>query len=189
MKFRIAVAALAAAALALAGAPKANAQLLSGSLPLAGIVVGQNSGSLGTSTQITSAFAITSGFGTTDYAPIPLGTAYATTTLDLTNFTTFSLSDATYGTFTTTSGVIVQQTANFLDVFILGTYTPGPGLPGFIATPASLRISVNQSGASLSEAITLVSPPLTLVPEPSTYAMLATSGIGGLMMLRRRKKA
>jgi len=189
MKFRFAVAALVGAALAIGGTVNANAQLLSGSLPLAGFIVTSNSPSLGTSTTVSSVFTFSSGPGLGDYAPIPVATNFGPTTLDLTNFTTFAFSDATYGSWTSASGVVVQQTANFLDVFILGTFTPGPGLPGFIATPGSLRISVNQSGGSLSEAITLVSPPLTLVPEPGTYAMIATSGIGGLLMLRRRKKA
>jgi hypothetical protein len=188
MKFRFALAALVVSALAIGGSVKANAQMLNGSLPLAGIVVTQNGANLAASTQINSLFAITSGFGVGDYSPIVLGSTYNTSTLDLTNLTTFSLSNATYGSFTTTSGSIIQQSANFLDVFLLGTYTPGPGIPGFIATPASLRISINQSGTSLSEAITLNSPPAN-VPEPGTYAMIGTSSIGGLLMLRRRKKA
>jgi len=188
MKVRLAVTAVAVAALAIGALGSAGAQLLNGSLPLAGIVVTQNGADLLASTSVSDAFAITSGFGATDYAPIPLGTTYGTTTLDFTNFTTFSLSNATFGSFATTSGSFITHHADFVDVLLLGVYSPGPGLPGFVPTPASLRISINQSGASLSEAITLNSPPLG-VPEPGTYAFGVTSALGGLLMLRRRKMA
>jgi hypothetical protein len=108
------------------------------------------------------------------YAPVVLLSSFGPHVLDLSSLpalaASFSISNASYGSFAAASAVIVQRTANFLDVFLLGTFTPGPGIPGAVASPTSLRISVNQSGESLSEAITLNSPPAT-IPEPATLAL------------------
>jgi hypothetical protein len=157
-----------------------SASPINGSLPLSGNTVTQNGANLLVSTTISDASTLTSGPGAGDYSPIPLSTSYGPATLNLNNFTTFSLSNATFGSFATTSGLIVTQTASFLDVFLLGTYTPGAGLPGKDPTPSSLRISVNQSGTSLSEAISLNSPALPSpgVPEPGTLIMLGVPLVG-----------
>jgi hypothetical protein len=161
---------------------EAKAAQLNGSLALAGFGVSENGPTVGTSTQFTASFYATSGAGFGDYAPIPLLTSFGSATLDLASFATFALSNATYGSFATTSGSVVQHNANFLDVLLLGVYSPGPGLPGFDPTPASLRISINQSGESIAAAATLNSPP---VPEPGTLLLLG-SGLVGLVVSRRR---
>ena len=54
------------------------------------------------------------------------------------------------------------HSVNFLDLLMQGVYTRGSGgsrFGRFIPTPAVLRVSINQSGSSLSEAVTLTPSP------------------------------
>lgn len=164
----------------------AQAQQLNGSLPLAGIGVMQDGANLSLSTTVIDAFAVTTGAGAGDYAAIPFFTTFTTTPLALATPTTFSFSNAVYGSFMATSDVVLTHTASNYDVELFGTYTPGPGLSGFVATPGEVRVSINQSGASLSQAITLSTP--AAVPEPGRVALLAGMGLSGVGFLARRRK-
>lgn len=159
--------------------------LLDGSLSLAGISVTQNGADLATSTLVSAADTIVVGPGIGDYAPVALFSSFGPHTLDLSSLpalaATFSLSNATYGSFAASSASIIQQTAAFLDLLIIGTFTPVGALAGFDATPTSLRVSVNQSGRSQAEAVTLNS-----VPEPVAMALLGI-GLTGIAVLRRRR--
>jgi hypothetical protein len=160
-----------------------RAGMLVGSFSLAGFTVTSNGANLSVSTMISAASTLTSGPGTKDYSPIPVGTNFGPNTVDLTNLKAFTFSNASFGSFATSSGLVVQQTQNFLDIFLDGTFTPGPSLSGFDPTLSSVRISINQSGTSLSEGITLTSPPLTRpdpAPEPASLIAL---GIGALGVL------
>jgi hypothetical protein len=170
---------------------------LSGSLPLISSDVTEDGSDLSTSTTITAATLFSSGPGTGDYAPIPGSNGTFTSfggpiVLDLSTLTLTTLSNSTFGSFTASSVEIVSQSSSFLDVFVLGTFTPGSGLgTGFTASASSLNISINQNGASLSEALTLSTPPVT-VPEPASLIMGVTSALAcGLFFgfARRSKKA
>ena len=151
---------------------------INGSLGLAGVSPALNNGSnLGNTTSVSSIQTIVTDFpnGFDDYSVVPFAALFGPTTVDLTNLSSFSISNPAFGSFTAASGTIVTQLVNFLDVLYLGTFTPansGP-LSTFDPTASSLRVSINQSGSALAEAITLTSTP-TAVPEPSTWLLLTT---------------
>jgi hypothetical protein len=151
---------------------------INGSLGLAGVSPALNNGSnLGNTTSVSSIQTIVTDFpnGFDDYSVVPFAALFGPTTVDLTNLSLFSISNPAFGSFTAASGTIVTQLVNFLDVLYLGTFTPansGP-LSTFDPTASSLRVSINQSGSALAEAITLTSTP-TAVPEPSTWLLLTT---------------
>jgi hypothetical protein len=161
----------------LALAETARGTTISGSLSLNGLNTADNGSNLLTSTIITTTNTRTAGTGVGNYSLVPLATDFGPNTLNLTSLSSFTLSNATYGTFAASSGSILTQTPNFLNVSLLGTFTPGPGLPGLTATSSALDISVVEVGTSMAEAIALNSP---AVPEPSA---LLLSTVGGLAII------
>jgi hypothetical protein len=161
-----------------------------GSIALAGFDVTQNGTDLSNSTVLTTGFELTSGKGVGDYSPIPLTTSYSGGVLDLSTLTMSSISNSTYGSFTPTSVEIVSRSADFLDVYVLGTYNPGSGLAaGLTPSLSSLRISFNFTGGSISEGMTLSTPPAA-VSEPAGVIMGLTGVVAcGLFFgVRRRSR-
>jgi hypothetical protein len=160
-----------------------------GSLQLGGSGVSQNGTDLLSSTMIMANMLLTISSGTDDYAFIPLSTSFGPSTLNYASnatLSTFAFSSTVWGTFVAAidpANQVVQKTPNFLDVFITGTFTPGTaaGWAGKDPTPSSLRFSINQSGASILEAITLNS---TGVPEPETIALIVPAVVA-LISYRR----
>lgn len=171
----------------------AQAAEIDGSLSLSGLGVTQNAATLDVSTLISALDTIVASPGLGDYSPVPLLTSFGPNSLDLSSLTGnsidniagFSLSNATYGSFAATSGTIVNRNKSFLDVFVLGVFTPAAGLPGLEPTATSLRISYNQSGDSVSQAITLNSPPVQ-IPEPAGLALLGIAALGVVRYRRSR---
>jgi len=177
----VATLAMAGAAI-LSQATSVQAGGIIGSLPLAGFTVTENGTDLANSTTITASFAATTGPGAGDYSPVPVLTSFGgPIVLNLKNLTLSTLNNASFGSFTASSVTIVSQSASFLDVYVVGTYTPGSGLAaGLSPTPSSLNISVNQNGASISEGFTLSSPVVSgkAVPEPPGVIMGLASVVG-----------
>jgi len=169
-----------------------------GSLPLNGGGLTQNGADLSVSTMISSTSLVNLSLGSGDYAFIPLLTNFGAATLDYTSNATlanFSFSSPVWGSFVGSvnpANQIVQKTAEFLDVFIIGTFTPGSnaGWAGKDPTQSSLRFSINQSGSSISEAITLNSPALPPpgggVPEPATAALIGSALIAVGLISKKR---
>jgi hypothetical protein len=174
---------MAGALLALASAPAQAAGLTAG-LSLAGFNVAQDGSDLAVSTVVSADPTLASSPGTGALSGITAGTNFGASSItfaDEANGFGFTLDDGAGNTFVATSGQIVQRTADFVDLYILGTLTVGSE-----SGDASVRISLNQSGTSLSEAITLNAPPVA-VPEPASIAL---AGLGlaaaGLVGLRKR---
>jgi hypothetical protein len=164
---------------------------MNGSLPLVGFGVTLTPGSadLSDATDVLATETLVSTTGLLDYSTIPVSTNFGATDLNLANLGTFTFDNALYGSWTTTSvgSFIADQSAGFLDVYLLGTFTPSGDLSSFSATLASLRISVVDSGGSISESLSLDSPPAS-TPEPVT-TVLVGSALLALGLLRRKLSA
>jgi hypothetical protein len=104
----------------------------------------------------------------------------------------FSITNPSFGTFVASNSAynqVITQSSNFIEILLVGMFSPSGSLSGFDATPTDVRLSMNLSGSSLSSAFTLTSP--TVVPEPSTYAlgMVATGVLGATARRRRNRTA
>ena len=185
---------LALAAMALASsASKSHAIYIAGSMALTSTAVSQNGADLSVSSTISILNLIASNIGQGNYSGVANGTSLSnnnSVVLDLTNLSAFSFSSPTWGGFVA-NGVgnqILNQSTNFLNVHLRGTFTPGtdPSLASLQPTETSFRMSFNQGAGSLSSGFTLDSPPVN-VPEPSTY-MLAGPAVLILGYLARRRK-
>jgi hypothetical protein len=165
---------------------------LAGATPIVGSLVLSSAGALMNGTDLSNSTILTpvglvTGLSSGDYSVVPVSTPGTDGVIDTTALSVFNVVFAGYGSFAATSGVLVSQSANFLDVFYLGDFTPSGGpLSGFDVSPTSVRISLNFTGNSTSYGGTLASPPEdNPVPEPGTYALIG-AGLLGLFTLRRK---
>jgi hypothetical protein len=192
--------------LAIALSPMASASAINGSMGLSFLEPEMNGTNLLTSTvvgnasftlrNVTAGCPIDSG----DYCIVPSVTDFGSFSLNLSGIATgggLTFTNATYGTFTANFGEIVQQNANFVDVYLTGNYTnlPTNGTTcggNCASSPTSFRASWTFTGTSLSGSGTLASPPAELrtdispVPEPLT-GMLLGSGLVAIGLFRRRR--
>jgi len=180
--------ALAVVALLFTASDILQATAISGSLPFAAFGVTKNGSNLSTSTLFTDGFSLTSNGGLGDFSIIPISTMFSGFTLDLTMLSSgggFTFSNANDGGFAATSGSIVQQSPKFLNVDLLGTYTPGPAFTGLGPAPAEVSLAFTQTGKGVSASFTLNT---VTVPETGTMALL---GLGTLVLatVMRRKLA
>lgn len=196
MKSRILMTAM---ALVLASFTSANAAGLNGSFAFTGLSATINGTNLSNTTIFTFSNFLATSNGTGNFTGVLGGSTFFTgpnapTQTGILNVSSpaamagFSITNANFGTFVasnTAFNMILSQNANFMDVQLVGVFTPSGTLSGFDPTPADVRVSFNFSGSSVSSAFTLTTP--TPIPEPSTYALGA---IGTLVMgaVARRKR-
>lgn len=185
-----------AVALMASSAAKVQAVYINGSMALTGLGLSQSGADLSVSNTITMGNLIASNSGLGDFAAVTIGTSMsngASVTLDLNNLSGFTFSSPAWGTFVADNAgadQILQRSANFLDVYLRGTFTPGsdPSISSFSPTDTSFRMSFNQSGPSISSGFTLNSPAVN-VPEPATFVMLGQAlVVAGLAARRRRNR-
>ncbi len=186
-------------ALLLAVSTTASAAGLNGSFGFTGLNATKNGADLSNSTIFTFTNYLVTSNGAGDFSGVTTGTFFAgpnppavTGVLNITSAATmsgFSITNPSFGTFVasnTAFNMVISQSTNFLDVQLVGVFTPAGTLSGFSPTPADIRISFNLSGSSISSGFTLTSP--TNVPEPSTYALCGVSALVLGAYGRRRKR-
>lgn len=189
-------------ALLIAASTTASAAGLNGSFGFTGLNATKNGANLSNSTIFTFTNYLVTSNGAGDFSGVTTGTFFngpnppaVTGVLDITSPVTmagFSITNPSFGTFVASNSAfnaILYQTTNFLDIQLVGMFTPAGTLSGFSPTPTDVRVSINLSGSSVSAAFTLTSP--THVPEPSTYAlgMVSTLVLGAYARRRRKVQA
>ncbi len=197
MKTRFAIALV---GLALLNVVRTEAADLDGSFAFTGLNATKNGTNLLDTTIFTFTNYLTTTNGTGDYSGILTGTFWdgpnpptVTGVLDISSPVAmggFSITNASFGTFVasnTAQNQIVNQSTNFLDVYLRGMFTPSGTLSGFNATDTSVRISINLSGDSISAAYTLNTPAVN-VPEPSTYVLGSIATVVTGFVARRRRR-
>ena len=139
----------------------------------------------------------TNGNATGGFSGLPVGTLFTGGTFTLGSATGFSLSNATYGTFTQTTAAVIQAIGkNAAGVttsesfFLLGSYAGGA--VGATPVAAGFTVSFTQTGGpgtSISASGTVDIPPFA-VPEPASMTMLGLGlvTLGGFGLRRRMAK-
>jgi len=189
-------------ALLLAVSTTASAAGLNGSFGFTGLNATKNGADLNSTTLFTFTNYLVTSNGAGDFSGVVTGTFFngpnppaVTGALDISSpasMSGFSITNPSFGTFVASNtpfNMILAQSSNFLDVQLVGFFTPAGTLSGFSPTPADVRVSINLSGSSVSAAFTLTAP--TVVPEPSTYAlgMVSTVVLGAYARRRRKLQA
>lgn len=155
-----------------------HASAITGSLPIAGIGISNSGGfgPFGPSPTLTAAASVSSGTGTGSFSVVPLLTIFSGFAFDVANISSgggFTISNATFGSFVATEGMIVTSLPTFLNVDLRGVYTAGPGLQPQGSYLVNLNLSFTQNGGSLSASGTLAS-----LPEVNTLFLVGTGILG-----------
>ena len=185
---------LAGIVLSLAAAVSAQAASVNGSQGFADIGTPTvDTGNINTATSLTIGDLITTTSQQGGFAGLPTQ-AFGTVNFNLTSFTSLTFQNSTFGSFSSTSITKTPSTSGTVDLYVLGSFTPGTFFGGGSAQATSFTISFTQTPAStgsISDSSTLATPPATppgVVPEPASVA-LASIGlvpVGLFRVLRKR---
>lgn len=181
--------AVASAVVLLLGAV-ASADAVHGSLSFVFVNATQNGTDLSTSTFLVATNSLTEAGGTGDFAGVPALTSFGPMTLNEATITTgggFFVSNLVWGNFTADGASVITRTPTFLNIDMLGTFTPGPGLgDDFTPTPAVAHVTFDETGPALSGAFTLETPEAAPTPEGPSGILLLTGGalVAGAYRLR-----
>ena len=147
----------------------------------------------------TTSFALSSPVslsgGTQDFGGLSAANVFLTSTINLTDATTFNFADAGIGSFAATPGSVdvLFNNHGVLSIFIGGVFTIGTDFSNAGSTESGDETfsltQTNGAGNAISISGTFQSPlvPPT-VPEPMTISLLG-AGLVGLGVIRRRAKA
>jgi hypothetical protein len=117
---------------------------------------------------------------------------YGPVSFSLANGNSLSFSSPEFGTFSSTSITVETSVEGFVGLHILGDYTSGTFDGGAIVDdPASFDLSFTQnppgSGGAIDSGVFSIPP--SVVPEPSTTALMVVGAAGALCKYLRRRKA
>jgi len=145
-------------------------------------------GDIGTATHFYIGNLISTGAQSGDF--VGLSTQiFGPLNFDVTNPTSLSFGNGTFGSFSSTSIDVLTQSGSSVDIYVLGHYSGGSfGGTSSDSGSASFHMTFNQTPAgtgSISDSAGLSIPPEP-VPEPTTLALAALGG-ASLLLFRRRK--
>jgi membrane-associated protease RseP (regulator of RpoE activity) len=117
---------------------------------------------------------------------------FGAVTFDTTSGTSLTFGNSTFGTFASTTITEVTNVAGFVNIYVVGDWTPG-SYGGFTGGPyaASFSISFTQTPAhtgSISDSGTFSIPPAIAVPEPTSVVMGLTGLAFGVVVWRHRRR-
>ena len=151
-----------------------------------------DTGNIDTSSTFTIGNLSTSGANAGFFSGFPAASSFGSVAFTITSGTSLSFSNASFGSFASSSITEDASGPGFRTFLVLGNYTAGSF---FSSTPlipnpasASFRIAFTQSPVGtgvISDSSTLAIPP---VPEPSTL-MLACVGIAGGLAVEQNRRA
>jgi hypothetical protein len=163
-----------------------QASEITGSLAFGVVGLTQNGSDLSTSTMFTAVSTRTQDLGHGDFSVVPLSSVFSGFNLDLTTISSgggFTFSNSSFGDFAASSGSIITQMPMFLNVNLIGTYTPAGMLSGFGPSMADVHLSFTMTGTALSGSYTLTTLP---IPEGGTITLLGSGVLAFAAVLRRK---
>ena len=150
---------------------------------------GSSTGNINTATSFTVGNFISTTSQTGFFAGMPVQ-SFASFSFNITNPTSLTFGNSIFGTFTSTTITVVTNTPGFLNLSVMGEWTPGT-FGGVTGGPFASTLSfVFTQNPSHSGAIGDSAVFQTVIPEPPTMVMGLTGlALGGMIYRLRRRRA